>query len=241
MTMTAEHTRRQFSATHWSMVMNVDATRAPDARAAQVELCLRAWYPVYAYLRHHGHSPEAAAAMTRDFLQHLFQHFRQAGTAHVSGFRQYLIEQLRGFLETPAREAATEPVPELVRPPDDLEVRHQRDNASAATPEQAYQQSFAFELLARALARLRTEAGQTGRLEMFEAIEPYIAIEPSPAEGEQLARRLRLSPFTMAVALKRLRQRFRELIDLELADTVVSADELLAEQQALYAVLRGAG
>ena len=41
-----------------------------------------------------------------------------------------------------------------------------------------------------------------------------------------------------AVALRRLRQRFRELIDTELADTVASADELLAEQHALFAVLR---
>jgi len=240
MTMTAEHTRRQFSATHWSMVINVDDSRVADAHAAQVELCLRAWYPVYAYLRHRGHPPEAAAAITRDFLQHLFRQLRQSGTAHGSGFRQYLIEQLREFLENPSR-AAADPVPELEQPPADLETRNQRDNAGAATAEQAYQQSFAFELLARALARLRTEADQTGRLDMFEAIEPYIAIEPSPAEAEQLAKRLRLSPFTMAVALKRLRQRFRELIDLELADTVVSADELLAEQQALYAVLRGAG
>jgi hypothetical protein len=45
----------------------------------------------------------------------------------------------------------------------------------------------------------------------------------------------------IVMALKRLRQRFRELIDSELADTVASADELLAEQQALYAVLRECG
>jgi hypothetical protein len=40
------------------------------------------------------------------------------------------------------------------------------------------------------------------------------------------------------VALKRLRQRFRELVGEELADTVTSSDDLAAEQQALHAVLR---
>jgi len=39
------------------------------------------------------------------------------------------------------------------------------------------------------------------------------------------------------MALKRLRQRFRELVREELADTVASADELAAEQQALLAAL----
>ena len=36
-----------------------------------------------------------------------------------------------------------------------------------------------------------------------------------------------------------MRLRFRELIDTELADTVASADEMLAEQQALFAILQG--
>jgi hypothetical protein len=39
------------------------------------------------------------------------------------------------------------------------------------------------------------------------------------------------------MALKRLRQRFRELVREELADTVTSADELAAEQQTLLAAL----
>jgi hypothetical protein len=39
------------------------------------------------------------------------------------------------------------------------------------------------------------------------------------------------------MALKRLRQRFRELVRDELADTVASADELAAERQALFAAL----
>ena len=42
---------------------------------------------------------------------------------------------------------------------------------------------------------------------------------------------------TLVVALKRLRQRFRELVRDELADTVASADELTAERQALLTAL----
>ena len=44
-----------------------------------------------------------------------------------------------------------------------------------------------------------------------------------------------------AVSAHRLLQRLREVIDTELADTVASAEELQAEQQALYIVLRECG
>jgi len=134
-----------------------------------------------------------------------------------------------------------EVVAELIEPPPDLELRNQRDNGDATSPEQAYQQSFALELLARASERLREEASQTGRLDMYDALEPFLAIDPSQAKSEELARRLGTRPVTIAVAIRRLRQRFREVIDTELADTVASADELQAEQQALYAVLRECG
>jgi hypothetical protein len=39
------------------------------------------------------------------------------------------------------------------------------------------------------------------------------------------------------VALKRLRQRFRELASEELTDTVATADDLASEQDALFKVL----
>jgi hypothetical protein len=72
---------------------------------------------------------------------------------------------------------------------------------------------------------------------MYEALECYIAEEPPAGQYEELAQHLRARPLALVVALKRLRQRFRELIDLELADTVSSAEEMLAEQEALYDVL----
>lgn len=231
--------RQRFATTHWSMVMQPATPRATDARDALIQLCLRFWYPIYAYVRQCGHSPAVANDITHSFLQHLFGHFREQGTVQAQGrFRQYLLARLHDFLSSDWRNAVAEPVAELADPPPDLELRNQRDNAGARSPEHAYQQSFALELLARALAALREEARETGRLDMFEVLEPFLAQDPSAAETTDLARRLETRPLAVVVAMKRLRQRFRELIDLELADTVASAEELLAEQQSLYAVLR---
>ena len=236
--------RQHFERTHWSLVMRCDQPLATDAREALVELCLRYWYPIYAYLRRDGRSPAGAQEITRSFLQHLFRHFRDGGTALAQGrFRQYLLARLRAFLESEQPVApVVDVVTELIEPPPDLESRYQRDNGSGAqSPEQAYQLGFALELLARACDRLRAEAGQTGRLDMYDALQPFLAIDLPSAEAEELGRRFGTRSVVVAVALRRLRQRFRELIDTELADTVASADELLAEQHALFAVLRERG
>lgn len=235
--------RQHFERTQWSLVMRCDEPLATDAREALVELCVRYWYPIYAYLRCAGRAPASAQEITRSFLQHLFRHFRDGGASLAQArFRHYLLARLSAFLENEQPvPLAAEVVSELIEPPSDLESRYQHDELATQSPEQAYQQSFALELLARAGARLREEAGQTGRLDMYDALQPFLATDLPPAEADEFARRFGTRSVVLAVALRRLRQRFRELIDGELADTVSSADELLAEQHALLAVLRERG
>jgi RNA polymerase sigma-70 factor (ECF subfamily) len=123
-------------------------------------------------------------------------------------------------------------------PAAELELRYQQDIAPGASPEDAYRRSFALEVLSRAFARLRDEACETDHLDMYDALEPFMALDPTPGQQESLASRLHSRPLALIVALKRLRQRFRELVDAELADLVASPAEMLAEQHALHAVLR---
>ena len=72
---------------------------------------------------------------------------------------------------------------------------------------------------------------------MYDALQPYLDSDPGPGEYEALAQHLKSRPLALVVALKRLRQRFRELVGEELADTVTSAEELATEQSALHSVL----
>jgi len=240
MTHSHDRSHREFRTTRWSLVMKVDAPNVQDARGALVDLCLFYWYPVYAYVRRCGHAPQIAQDITRNFLQHLLAHFQEPIDRKAKGqFRRYLLERLNTFLADDWRATLDEEaVPELSEPPPDLERRNQNDNAQATSPEEAYQRSFALEILARAFKRLREEARQTGHLPMYEALEPYMAVDPAPGEYEEIATGLRSRPLALVVALKRLRQRFRELTGDELSDTVSSAAELAAEQQTLHAVLR---
>ena len=73
---------------------------------------------------------------------------------------------------------------------------------------------------------------------MYEALHKFLAVEPLAGQYEELARELGRRPLALVVALKRLRQRLRELIGEELADTVSSHDELDAEMKVLHSILR---
>lgn len=230
----------RFATTRWSVVMHLASSQATDARDALTELAQRYWYPVYAYVRRCGHGPEIAEDIARSFLIHLLGLFRAGQSLSANGhFRSFLLDQLNAFLASDRHETIDrDPTADFPPPPPDLESRYQRDNADATSPEQAYQRSFALEVLARAYKRLRSEANKTGHLDMYEALEPFLGREPPPGVYDEIARSLQTRPLALVVALKRLRQRFRELIGEELADTVTSAEDLLAEQQALHAVLR---
>ncbi len=228
----------RFATTRWSVVMHTAASSNADARGALAELVQRYWYPIYAYVRRCGHGPAIAQDITASFLKHLMSEFRadQPGTAK-GDFRRYLLNRLNAFLGSDWKDSiADDAVTELVAP-DDLEQRYERDSASVDTPEEAYQRGFALEIIARAFRRLRSEANRAGHLGMYDLLQPYLGSDPGPGEYEALAQRLKSRPLALVVALKRLRQRFRELVGEELADTVTSAEELATEQSALHAVL----
>jgi len=234
---------KRFAATRWSLVAAASAPDAGAARRALVELCLRYWYPVYAYVRGCGHGADIAHDITRSFFEHLLGGRVTIAEARARGrFREYLLDRLHRFLGSDWRQGGeTAPLPDLVAPMSsaELEARHQRDLAVGLTPEQAYQRSYALEILASTLGRLRREAQDAGHLEMFEALQPWLSSEPAPGEIDAVSRRLNIRPLGAVVALRRLRQRFRELAESELSESVTSAADLQAERESLARALAG--
>jgi len=221
------------------MVMRHAPAESASARDALGELAGRYWYPVYIYVRRCGHAPEAAANIARRFLQHLLRVVDERNAQPSQGhYRSYLLSRLYTFLAAaPTDDSDPAAQPEM---PNDLEARYQRDHLDQLSPEQSYQRAFALQILHRTLRRLTDEARQTGHLPMFEQLEQFLARDPGPGEYDSIATRLRVRPLTLVMALKRMRQRFRELAAEELVDTVATAEDLAGEQDALLSVLSGA-
>ena len=231
--------RAHFPATRWSLVARASTREAGSAREALRELCGRYWYPVYAYARRSGHAPTAAFALAAAYFEHLSERELPNRDGAVR-FREFLLDALNRFLAEDWRTVAPGETGDGVAAPAPLEVLEQRyrdENTESRTPEQAFERSFALQILSNALERLRTEAVQAGRAELFAQLEPYLAAEPAPGVYQQLSETLSLRPLALVMAVKRLRERYRELAELELAETVGSAPDLERERAALRAVL----
>lgn len=227
-----------FATTRWSLV----AAAGSQAVAPLTELCVRYWYPVFAYVRRCGHSPEVAQQITQAFFHYLVgERLKQVGTAHAMRFREWMLAELARFVaHVWSGHPITQPSPELLAPMPAtlLEARHRAEGSALPNAELGFRRSFALEVLARALNRLRREAQQAGREAMFGRLESFLTVEPGPGDYAALSEALGTRPLALVVALKRLRQRFRELVDDELAETVCAAEDLERERAALHAALR---
>lgn len=231
---------RAFEHTRWSLIAIARDRGAEGARHALGELCHAYSYPAYAYVRRCGHRPEQAYAITAAFFSQLVEALRQDDPAAHGRFRQFLLSRLAHFMaeDWPSgRQAAATGGLHFSQSPLELETRHQRDGVADGTPESSFQRGFALELLGRSRDRLRNEAQRGGRSPMFDLLEPYLHADPPPGVHEQLARLLGIRSLSVVMAIKRLRQRFRELVDEELAETVANAADLQAERDALLNIL----
>ncbi len=220
--------------------MQMSADPHTDAGEALSDLAQRYWYPVYVYMRRRGHSPAGATEVARRFMAHLLDIVRSGqALPKQKHFRSFLLGHLDAFLDGDWDASNPPERPDtLSPPPENLERRFERDGLRSVPPEQAYQRSFALEVIARALKRLRMEAGSSGHMDMYVALEPYLGSDPPAGCCQELAQQLDTRPLALVVALKRLRQRFRELVGEELADTVNSAQDLVVEHRTMHSVLR---
>ena len=235
----AAHADAPFANTRWTLVA---ALQEGDADAARplLELCLHNWYPVYSYLRRCGHAPGATQELTRAFFDQLLHDAPgRAQPSQYGRFREFLVAELQRFLaQGLSQPGADAPIPPLEV--EEMEARQRSESAFSGSPEQALRRGFALEVIARARSRLRGEARDAGRLVMYEAMERYLTSEPLPGEFDQLAIRFGVRPLSIVTAMKRLRERFRELVDNALGDTVLNSVELEAERRALQDALSGA-
>ena len=227
------HSSPQFANTRWSLVAALRGGQE-GGRKPLLELCLHNWYPVYSYLRRCGHAPATAQELTREFFDYLLREgSARASSSEHGRFREFLLAELHTFLSQERSErTVTTPLAPLTI--DELEARQRKDNAVPGSPEQALRRGFALEIIGGALKRLRSEAIEADRLVMFEELERFLTTEPMPGEFEAVARQLSARPLFVVMAVRRLRERFCELIDDELGDTVLNPDELAAERVALH-------
>jgi RNA polymerase sigma factor (sigma-70 family) len=229
-----------FAATRWSVVVAAQDRASPDSAAALEALCRAYWYPLYAYVRRHGHPPADAQDLTQGFFAQLLAHNWVArADPHKGRFRSFLLMAMSRFLANEWDRAHTlkrggmDPVVSL----DAAETRYGREPADTATPEQAFEKQWALTLLETVLEHLRADYEQDGKARLFDALKPCLLGSREAHPYPALAAELGLSEGAVRVAVCRLRERYRERLKAEIAHTVASPADVESELRHLFRVL----
>jgi DNA-directed RNA polymerase specialized sigma24 family protein len=234
---------RAFATTQWSVVLA--ASTSPASRGEALErLCRAYWSPLYACIRRRGYNLHDAQDLTQSFLAALLAGNGLAKVHPASGkFRSFLVGSLNHFLanEHDRRTAAKRGGGRTVISLDEIAAEDSRllTCISHENPEKSLDRHWALTVLNRALQELKREFIAAGRETVFEQLKRWLEEETQPREYTVLASELHMSPGAVAVAVHRMRQRYRQLVRREIAETVASPEEIEEELRHLLTVWAG--
>jgi RNA polymerase sigma-70 factor (ECF subfamily) len=236
----------QFHTTHWSLVAAAAAAEPSEhAQAALADLCQTYWYPVYAFIRRRGKSADDARDLTQDFFATLLEKGYLADADPDRGrFRSFLLTAVARFAAKQHEKAGAQKrgggQKTLSLDFRDGEARYQREPSHEWTPERVYERRWALLLLDRALAQLRSEHEASGKTAQFDVLKVFLTGESGAPPLRKVAEELGTTEGAVKVAIHRLRQKYRELLRAQIAQTVAAPEDVDSELAILLAALRGA-
>lgn len=231
-----------FVTTHWSVVLQAGGETSAAGAAALERLCRTYWYPLFAFLRRKGFGEEDAKDLTQQFFTRLLERNDFRGVAARKGkFRTFLLTGLTHFIsnERDRQRAIKRGGGQVTFSLDALppEQFQRVEPASDLSPAKLFDQRWAMTLLDAAVRRLQAEMTDAGRAGQFEHLKKFLTEEPAEGEYLAVATRLDSTSQAVAVAVHRLRQRYRQLVRAEVANTVSSPTEVEEEMRHLLAAL----
>ena len=230
-----------FATTHWSVVLAAGRSDAPQAQASLEKLCQTYWFPLYAYVRRRGYSQADAEDLTQEFFARLLEGDWLARADQQRGrFRSFLLTSISYFLANEWDKSQTQKrgggrVVSLPLGGADTDCRWEPpDNV---TPEQIFEWRWAVALLDQVMNRLCAEYTGRGQAELFGELKPCLLGEREAQPYAALASKLGMTEGSVKVAVHRLRQRYRQLLREEIANTVAGPEEVEEELRQLFAAL----
>ena len=231
-----------FATTHWSVVLAASHQASQPAAEALDTLCRTYWYPLYAYARRRGCTPEDAQDVVQEFFaRFLARDYVARADPDKGKFRSFLLAGLKHLLCNEWAKARCLKrgggQPPLSLDAQAAEDRFRLEPADQRTPEHLYERSWAMTLLERAASRLRDEYAAAGKIELFEQLTEFRLDAAEPRSYAEVAGRLSLSEGAVKSAIHRLRQRHLELVREEISHTLADPSELQDEVRYLLGVL----
>ena len=233
----------RFGATPWTDVTLAQQGVSVAGRAALERLCHLYWYPVYAHIRQRGLGPHDAEDLTQEFFSLLIEkNYLGAADRRRGRFRSFLLVAVNRFLVNAYHRdhALKRGGGQTIVSIDPQAAEHWLESEPAAglSPDQSFDRRWAQAVLDHTHARLRSDCGEHGKANLFEALKDFVSEETGHRDYKEVAAQLGMTPSAVAVAVHRLRQRYRELLLAEIRPTVANPDHAEAELRHLVSALQ---
>lgn len=221
------------------MVVRAGDIGTPDGRTALAQLCRLYWYPLYWFARRRGLTPHDAEDLTQGFFADLLERGAIARADATRGrFRTFLLASFQNYQSHQRERAGTlkrggghEIV--SLEALQTAETRFQGEPADGISPEKLFDQKWAHSLLDAVLELLRREYTAAGKQAWFDELKVVLWGGRGEVRYAEIAVRVGSTEGAIKVAVHRLRQRFRECLRAEVAQTVLDAGDIDDEMRHL--------
>lgn len=235
---------RSFATTRWSIVVAAGRRSNPNAEAALAGLCECYWMPLYEFARRRGYSSTSAADLTQAFFVCLLEKdYLQSADPERGRFRAFLLTAFKRFLSRERdHDRAQKRGGDLTFVSlnfDHAESLACLEPADDRTPERLFERRWAIVLLDRVLQLLEAEYGERGKSELFTLCRGALTGCGIDDQYASIAATCKMTEAAVKVAIHRMRNRYRELLRAEVAQTVTCESEVEDELRALMEAVRG--
>jgi RNA polymerase sigma-70 factor (ECF subfamily) len=188
-----------------------------------------------------GHAAEDAKDLTQEFFARLLEKKWLAEVDRQRGrFRSFLLAAMNHFLANEWRRGQTIKRGggrSFISLDDAHECLYEGFASANDSPERLYDRRWALDLFDRALGQLHRQYADSGKAQLYEHLKEFLSSEPGDGQYAKLAEQLSMTTGAIAAAVHRLRQRYRELVRQQVAQTLADPAEFEDEMRSLLAAL----
>lgn len=239
----SKRANRVFATTQWSLIVAAAKNDSKHStKEALEELCGNYWYPLYAYVRRRGFSPDESSDLTQAFFTQLLEKNSIEHADRKRGrFRTFLLTSLKNFISNQWRSEKTQKRGghlkkislEITRG----EEKYSLEPMDSTTPETLFARRWAMTLLATTFEKLEEEYNSSGKLTLFKKIKPYLVGANDKVPYREVSESLDMTENAIKVAVHRLRKRCGLILREEISQTVTSESEVDEELREMFVTL----
>lgn len=244
-----DYSANVFHTTCWTQVL---ATRgaSPEARRALHDLCEAYYSPVETFVQRYRSGHDDARDLTHAFFAKLLEGNGLKGIDRTRGrFRSYLLGAVKHFLADEAdlrlaekrgggqSRQSLDACPSHIWPDQSESAPRDFADPHGFPPDAFFDRQWALAIVEKAMSVLQAESQDRGETGRFEVLRRWLVAYEDRATATAAARSLNITDGAFKVAVHRLRKRFRQLVNDQIASTVDGPEALQGELDYLIQAL----